>query len=435
MQALYSRSAASVSEHVEKVKASGSGKFMEKFYVGYGHASIADCGSTTVFIEGVSMLVAKAIQDWPLYSGQETSSRYIDMSKQEIVDPLAGTSAGKASKAILAKWMKFYTDNQAAVEAHLRVKYPRKADEDEKVYDRAIKARIFDILRGFLPAGVTTQLSWHTNLRQAHDKLVLLRYHPLEEVRTVAEQIHKQLQEKYPQSFGHLQYAAQEVYRSYIAEDFTYTYDAGLLASAAAKKNGDFAARTNIKPAELAKYQKLTSKRPIKTGLPVFLADLGNVTFEFLLDFGSFRDIQRHRNGTCRMPLLTTKYGFQKWYLDQLPTDLAKKASVLIKEQAAAIKALGKVAAKGGKKITPEILQYYVAMGFNVPCKVTYGLPAAVYTMELRSGKLVHPTLRGVAHKMHKAMRKMFPKLVLHTDLDLDDWDIRRGMQDIREKK
>ena len=45
MQALYSRSPKSVEEHVEKVKATGSGKFMESFYVGYGHASIADCGA------------------------------------------------------------------------------------------------------------------------------------------------------------------------------------------------------------------------------------------------------------------------------------------------------------------------------------------------------------------------------------------------------
>jgi len=37
MQALYSRSPKSVTEHVEKVKKSGSGKFMETFYVGYGH--------------------------------------------------------------------------------------------------------------------------------------------------------------------------------------------------------------------------------------------------------------------------------------------------------------------------------------------------------------------------------------------------------------
>ena len=416
MQALYSRSAASVEEHAEKVKKSGSGNFMERYYVGYGHASIADCGSTTIFIEGVSMLVAKAIQDWPLYSGQETSSRYIDMSKQAIVNPLGAKNS--SAQKILEKWMKFYTESQAEVEAHLRKKYPRKPDEDEAVYGRAIKARIFDILRGFLPAGVTTQLSWHTNLRQAHDKIVLLRYHPLAEVREVAEQIHAQLKQKYPHSFGHQQFPDQEKYRQFAAENFTYFSDK--------KYAGDFTARTNIKNAELDSYMKVTKSRPMKTSLPNFLADLGNVTFEFLLDFGSFRDIQRHRNGTCRMPLLSTKFGFNNWYLDQLPESLAKKARVLIKEQATAVKNL---------KASKEVAQYYVGMGFNVPCKVTYALPAALYTMELRSGRLVHSTLRAVAHKMHKAMHKMFPKLVLHADLSLDDWDIRRGTQDIREKK
>jgi len=419
MQALYSRSAASVEEHVEKVKKVGSGNFMEKYYVGYGHASIADCGSTTVFIEGVSMLVAKAIQDWALYSGQETSSRYIDMSKQEIVDPIEN----KKSKEILAKWMNFYTDNQSVVEEHLRNKYQKKPTEDEGVYSRAIKARVFDILRGFLPSGVATQLSWHTNLRQAHDKLVLLHHHPLAEVREVAKLIHGQLKEKYSNSFGHEQYENQENYRHYTAENFTYFSDK--------KYKGDFVARTNIKNNELNSYSRVTNRRPIKTGLPNFLADLGTVTFEFLLDFGSFRDIQRHRNGTCRMPLLTTKFGFNQWYLDQLPADLAKKANNLIKEQTAEIKSL----ASSGSSVSKEYLQYYVAMGFNVPCKVTYGLPAAVYTTELRSGKLVHPTLRSIAHKMYKSIHKMFPKLVLHADLDLDDWDIRRGMQDIREKK
>src|SRR3990167_365796 len=139
MQALYSRSAESVIVHAEKVKQSGSGKFMEKFYVGYGHASIADCGSTTIFIEGVSMLVAKAVQDWPLYSGQETSSRYIDMSRQAIIDPVATPT----SRTVLEKWMAFYTNNQTAVGEHLRIKYPRRNDEDEAVYDRAIKARVF----------------------------------------------------------------------------------------------------------------------------------------------------------------------------------------------------------------------------------------------------------------------------------------------------
>ena len=413
MQALYSRSAESVVTHAEKVKQSGSGKFMEKFYVGYGHASIADCGSTTIFIEGVSMLVAKAIQDWPLYSGQETSSRYIDLSKQAIVDPV-GTAE---SKKILDRWMDFYLTNQPTVAVHLRQKYTRRVDEDEAVYERAIKARTFDILRGFLPAGVTTQLSWHTNLRQAWDKLALLRHWPLEEVREAAQTIHKQLQLKYPSSFSHKLYPEQEKYWQTLGEKLTYYLEK--------KYNNDFAATTNIKSGELLKYRNILNQRPAKTNLPHFLAELGSCSFDFLLDFGSFRDIHRHRHGVCRMPLLTTRFGFNEWYLEQLSVDLVKQARTLIENQKAAIAAL---------RAPREILQYYIAMGFNVSCRVSYGLPATVYVTELRSGKMVHPTLRRVAHKMDKFLRRKFPILSLHSDLDPDDWDVRRGLQDIKER-
>src|SRR3972149_44828 len=59
IQALYSRDPRSVTIHVEKVKEEGPGQFMSQFYVGYGHKSIGDCGSTTIFVENVSMLVRK----------------------------------------------------------------------------------------------------------------------------------------------------------------------------------------------------------------------------------------------------------------------------------------------------------------------------------------------------------------------------------------
>jgi thymidylate synthase ThyX len=218
MQALYSRSSQSVVEHVEKVKQAGSGKFMEKFYVGYGHASIADCGSTTIFIEGISTLCDKAIQDWPLYSGQETSTRYVDMSKQPVIDPI-GTDQ---SKAILDEWMSFYIDSQLPMEEFLIQKYPQKEGEDEIIYKKAIKARVFDILRGFLPAGITTQLSWHTNLRQAWDKLALLRHCPLQEVKQIAEDILLKLKEKYPNSFSHQPKEEQKKYREYLGQKCFY---------------------------------------------------------------------------------------------------------------------------------------------------------------------------------------------------------------------
>lgn len=413
MQALYSRSAQSVTEHAQKVSESGSGKFMERFYVGYGHQSIADCGSTTLFIEGVSMLGAKAIQDWPLYAGQETSTRYIDMSKQAIYDPLKT----KMSQAILKRWLDFYVSSSPALKKHLKEKYPRKETEEEKTYDKAIEARTFDILRGFLPAGMTTQLSWHTNLRQAWDKLSLLRQHPLSEIRQVSDQMWKELKGRYPNSFSHKLYDDQEAYRKDVLGGHTYF--------APKKFPKRFSVKSNIQRSSLLPYKDLLKERPIKTSLPFFLRGLGTFTFDFLLDFGSFRDLQRHRASIYQMPLLTTEYGFHPWYIAQLPEVLQKKAKKLIVEQ---VNAIGKL------KISREERQYFIAMGFQVPCRFTFDLPALVYFIELRSGRLVHPTLRPIAHDMHFAVQKAIPSVRLHTDLDKDDWDVRRGLQDIVKK-
>lgn len=409
MQALYSRSPKSVTEHVEKVKQTGSGKFMETFYVGYGHASIADCGSTTMFIENISILGDKAIQDWQLYSGQETSTRYIDMSQQAIIDPLATPE----SKAILDRWLNFYTANQEKIQEHLMKKYPRQEGEVENIYLKAIKARGFDSLRGFLPAGITTQLSWHSNLRQAWDHLALLSHHPLAEVRETAATILNKLKEKYAHSFSHPLDENQEKYRETMVKKYSYYLP---------KETKGFGMRTTIDPAELAEYQDAIDRRSLKTGLPNFLGDLGTITFDFPLDFGSFRDIQRHRAGICRMPLLTTNFGFEPWYLEQLPEEIRPEAEELISEQTTAIANL---------KTTPEIKQYYIAIGFTVACRVNYPLPAALYVIELRSGRAVHPTLRKVAHQMHAAVMAKFPNLKLQSDLSLDDWDVRRGSHDI----
>jgi thymidylate synthase ThyX len=413
MQALYSRSPKSVEEHVRKVAETGSGKFMESFYVGYGHASIADCGSTTLFIEGVSVLCAKAIQDWPLYSGQETSTRYIDMSEQALFDPLKT----KASQAILKGWMDFYTSSGPKVEEFLQKKYPRGPQEDERVYHKAIRARSFDILRGFLPAGITTQLSWHTNLRQAWDKISLLRHHPLAEVRETADAMWKQLQKKYPHSFSHPLFPEQEAYRDQVLRHRTYF--------APKKFSQRFRSTHTLTQKALLPYRDLLKKRPIKTNLPFFMRGLGTSTFEFVLDFGSFRDLQRHRASIYHMPLLTTQYGFHAWYMNQLPESLQKKAGQLVEKQKRAIERL---------RVSEEDRQYFIPLGFQVPCRFTFDLPAALYFIELRSGRMVHPTLRPIAHAMYSEFKQAFPMIELHGDLGRDDWDICRGLQDIQKK-
>ena len=167
-------------------------------------------------------------------------------------------------------------------------------------------------------------------------------------------------------------------------------------------------------------------KRPQKTELPIKFAKYGTITFQFPLDFGSFRDIQRHRNGVCEMPLLVTHHGFLPWYLDQLPQDFRAKAEKIIAEQISDIEELS---------CDIYMKQYYIALGFAVACEVTYSVPQTIYVSELRSNQTVHATLRVVAQQMARALKEILPNITLHADMEADEWDTKRGTQDIVKKE
>lgn len=404
VQALYSRDPRSILDHLEDVKKRGADKFMARFYVGYGHKSIGDCGTTTLGIEQVSMLVAKAVQDTPLYNGQEASTRYLDMTTQDVRNPL-GTEQGES---VQKGWMALYADVLAALIASFGQQFPKKPEEKQDVWENAIRAKAFDIARGLLPGGATTLLSWHVNLRQAYDHAKEMRNHVLPEVRAAAEMILGTLKKKYPPSFSHEINDAEESYIAQSMRRFSFFFE----------PITEFSYSHNLDLAELAKEQTLLSTRPPRTELHQRFRRFGNVTFKFPLDFGSYRDIQRQRSAVQEMPLLTTRLGFHPWYLAGYPEGTAERIEKLQK-QADQLDA------------DDATRQYYIPMGFQVPVVVTCTLPSAVYVSELRSGTTVHPTLRMVAQQMGNTLEQIVPGLVMHHNRTALVWNVKRGTQTI----
>ena len=412
LQALYSRDPGKVKDKIAKVKEAGPGKFMARYYVGYGHKSIGDCGTTTIFSEQISILAAKVIQDWPLYNGQESSTRYLDFSKMEIVNPIGTKAAGK----IQEKWMKIYNESLEVVKAHLKQQHPCAEGENPSTHEKAINARAFDICRSLLPAGVTTMVAWHTNLRQSADHLKNMRHHPLNEIKEIAEDITESLKEKYPNSFSHEKFDTEEKYMKLHQYELSY---------APYKKITSFKYTSRLDLAGLKKYKNILSERPKMTELPHQIRSYGDVVFEFPIDFGSYRDLQRHRSAVMPMPLLTTKIGFHPWYLEQFPKEYAKKIKAEIQGLAKEIQAL---------KCSDFDRQYYIAMGFQVGLTIYSPLPSAIYISELRSGPMVHPTIRPIAQMMSDSLKKLIPYLATHADHSPDAFMLKRGLQDIVEK-
>lgn len=397
---------------------SRSGDFMEKYYVGYGHPSIGDCGTATLFFEGISMLAAKAIEDWPLFSGQECSTRYINMKGRPVVDPLTRPD-------VIDELMLFYENMQEPLAAHIREQHPIQEGEDPVVYERTVKARVFDISRSIIPAGMTTQISWTSNFRQFADAIAWGVDHPLEEIRLVFRAALELLQTQYPQSFSHKYSEAVLDWRRSYAFNRFYNY---------VDFNHDL---TNTGTSEiyvnhslLAENIEMLGSRPRGAKLPHFLDSAISMSAEFLLDYGSFRDIQRHRRNLPLMPLLTEAYGFHTWYHEQLPDSLKADLTALMQVHGEDYEDLLDDYGQEDPR-----LQYYVPMGYRVPTSVNYPLPALIYTFELRSPKTVHPTLRIPIHHMIRTFQEAVPEVALHVDLSPDDWTLRRGTQTIVEKK
>ncbi len=431
LQALYSRDPQSILRHLKKVAQSGAEQFMEKFYCGYNHASIGNCGSIIFCFENVSMLAAKAIQDWPLYNGQEASTRYLDMSKQGIVNPI--TDDGTA-KAIIDRLNILYVETLSALKTTFKELYPIKEGDNPSTYENTVNAKCFDVARSLLPAGATTYLSWMTDLRNADDHLKILVHHPLAEVRKIAEMTYDLARRIYPSSFSHQRTEEELGYHKRVANEFSFVKitkglnDGDALEDFIAGKSPFFLTFRDKFDSQgiIHDYGNFLIQRPKKENVPHQLERYGYGVFRFPLDFGSFRDVQRHRSGSYLMPLLTTDYGFHPWYLEQLPESLLVKVRIELENL---------------KKLTDSLncnetdRQYFIPMGYQVICEFTFTYPYAVYVAELRSQQTVHPTLRKIAQEMGVCIENSVPSVPYYWDTtNTKAFNLKRGTQTITEK-
>jgi thymidylate synthase ThyX len=424
IQAKHSRSSLGFDNFLSVLTEQGVADFMRDNYVGYGDKSIGDCGWATVFIEGVSMLAPKAVQDWLLYNGQESSTRYMNFSRHPFFNPL-GHAEGYA---IQENWRGLYNKYYQPLYDVYSREFPQKETESPQDWAKAIRAKTLDVLRGFLPAGTATNFSWTMPLRQFRDELLWLRHHPLAEIRELGIATEQALGEMFENSGFGKHYEATEEYIAEMAASYAYFTDIMPTTMCEMRVERD-GIDTSSSPGGLLYWHKALALRPPKAELPKKIAEAGTMQFRFLLDFGSFRDLQRHRSVIQQMPLLETNRGLHPWYLAQIESaglEIEPIQSILLEQEMRIAKL----------DTTPEIKQYYTGMGYQTANRLTGDLPALVWIAELRGTRFVHPTLRQRAIQLATQLEIRFAKhgLVLHMDPDPHTFDVHRGKHDIGRK-
>ena len=425
LQAFYSRSAESIVSRVERlgkdltsVKAA-----LKKFYIGYGHQSIGDCGTVTVFVENVSILAAKALQENPLYNGQECSTRYIELSgnfyKPSQISEYWQVTQRTVNEKVL----------EGVRKEHFFVA-PENADTATKerahqTWLNATAASAFDISRGWITTNTLTNLSISLTLRKFNEFTTTLMAHPLQEVRELAKTLRTKLIEHYPSGIAPVSSKDQAII------DWLRTDGTGDDPKLANWYLMETATSEDVHVGAMA-HRTLTDKdrdfinaRPRHADLPNFVNSFGTVIISGGIDYGTWRDMQRHRRNQGLPPAIKPKL-FHSWYLDQVKRYCDGYTYGMVVSDT--FNLMGGLA---NQTWTPE-LQYDCPLGTVVPYQYDMGLAQAIYFAELRSGNTVHAILRPIAQRIAEYIENY--GIRMDYDAEPGRFDLRRGTQTITEK-
>ena len=451
-------------------------EFYTRVLIEYGDDSVAELGAAQIAVEGLSNIAVKKIEDRRIgLSYLEKSSRYVAWNKKEngvykFYRDSTIMSSKFADNYIESCNLDFdvYSQNIEPMIKYVREKYPiekysfkdssgvekqftkLKDSADIKsaeiIYRGSTKAKALDILRGLLPASTLTNVGITGNGRAFEYLLTILHSSDLEEEKTLAAKIKRELDstiksfvrrsdDKYGKA---MQNYLQNIRKT--ALKFTKRYVSGDSPKMSLTKLVDYEPESaaidkvitailyeqspgipyhkifsNVKKMSLDKknqmlliFSKLRKNRRYRPGRAF---EMVNYTFDLINNFGMFRDFHRHRVLTLERQLLTTNHGFK----------MPKEIPILgIDKDFKDCMYKSKEVFEMVRKKYPAHAQYVVNFAYNYPYFMRLNLREACHLIELRTVPQGHIDYRDVAQNMFKEIKKVHPnlsKIIKYVDL------------------
>lgn len=427
--------------------------FHERWVVGYGHASVAEHAVLHIGIENVSIIASKVIEDLRLGSFTEKSTRYVVFDRRSFVEP-GGLSdeARDRYRAAGERLFTAYLDLMPLVKDALQKRVPRAEGVSDAAHASAIQGQACDLLRGLLPAGTRTNIGLTANARSMETLITKMMSHPLAEVVDLAAAIHKAALHVTPTL---LKYTAKNSYRAGLRKavgealspmyrppsvgasaTMVLTQPVRLLrhdkdalervAVALAYEGSDPEAHAShlVDRLRQATASELTHivraafagrgpHDPPPRGL-----EAASMTLELMLDYGAFRDLQRHRLLSPATQRLTCRLGFDT------PEGLADLGLADTYQDALvhAFEAWQQI-----EHSHPLEAQYAVPLAYRIRTLWTLNLREVFHVIELRSARQGHASYRRIAQGLYRMVTSAYPWLRDLIRVDLNDYGMARG--------
>lgn len=419
-------------------------QLFERVFLGFGDDSVAQLGGAHLACEWVSNVLTKVLQRGRLAAYLEQSTRYIPYDGPMYADAEPGApgswrywrgqEAGPRFGEAMDEIFTIYSDSLQTVRAWAEERWPR-GDEPQAAWERSIKAKALDLLRGLLPASTLSHVGIYAS-GQAYEGLLLrLASSPLPEAREFGAMAHEELTKVIP-SFvsrvgrpdrgGEWISFLEERRRnteSWVARlgldrrggdpqpsvELTHVDgdESDLIASSLYEESGLPEAEIATRVAELSEHERtslladLAGTRGNRRHRPGRGWEAVRYRFEIVSDYGGFRDMQRHRMLTCQWQTLGPDLGAG------VPDEVAEAGAGDAYQRALDISAeeFHRLEASGNAELAP----YALCLGYRIRYVLDMNAREAMHVCELRSGREGHPTYRAVAQEMHEQINAVHP--------------------------
>jgi thymidylate synthase ThyX len=380
-------------------------------------------------IENISILATKVLEDNRLASYTEKSTRYQIFDKERYYKPkkIIDSELGSVFQETMDYIYDTYSSLFEPMQEFINKKYPKKPNENERAYIATNKARTCDNTRYLLPTATLTNLGMTANARVFEHAIAKLLSHPLEEMRAIGQSLKEEALKitptliKFADENKYTKIAAEKTKQA--AQDNFSEAPKGTVAVEIV--DFDPKAEDKLVAALVYKYSQMTFQQimeKVKKMIPEekekiiddALADRATFdstvrelehiyyTFDILMDYGAFRDIQRHRMCTQTNQAVTVIHGYDT------PEEI-KEAGVEEKYK----EVMDKAANLYNKiyPIFPDEAQYVVPLAFRKRVLYTWNLRELHHFISLRSGNKGHISYRRIAQACWEKLNEIQPIL------------------------
>jgi thymidylate synthase ThyX len=429
-------------------------QFHEKWVVGYGHASVAEHAIAHIAIEDVSIIASKIIEDNRLASYTEKSTRYVvfDPEKYYQAPELEGTNVSTLYHETVSAMMNRYAELTPLAIDEIKKRVPKKETQTQVGYNTACKAKACDVLRYILPAATFTNIGLTINGRALEHLITKMLSHPLQEAKTFGALLKQEAETIIPTLLKYANYnefidaTNREMQR--LADELMNakeSFDA--TSNNEAKQNGvtlvhyDKDADDKLVAAILYEYTQANAldvearvgrmtqeekervidqylSRRGKWDEPLRALEHIYYSFDILVDYGAFRDIQRHRIATQTNQLLSSAHGYetppeiQEYGYGKIFTELMERGGEAFEKL-------------NGEY--PYLAQYVLPLAYRKRALFTWNLRSLHHFISLRSARQGHISYRDIAQKIYHEIAAVHPLLARYIRVDLEEYALARA--------